>query len=133
MTHRQEMVGYNLSYALNDVFTAHQNLRYSQVRALYRSVYGYGYIIPGKINHQHVRSNEGLSTSAVDTRLQSTFAADDMERTPLTGVDYSRMRSDVNALYSSADPLDVNNPQYGNPSIDINGPCVKYAVLNCME
>lgn len=133
MARRQKMVGYNFSHALNDTFTVRQNLRYDRVKTLYRSVYGYGYIAPGKINRQYVRSDEDLSAFTVDTQLQSAFATGDVEHTLLTGVDYSRMRNDVNALYGSADPLDMNNPQYGNPNIDVSGPYAPYAVLNRME
>jgi iron complex outermembrane receptor protein len=80
-----------------------------------------------------VRSDEDLNAFTVDTQLQSAFATGDVDHTLLTGVDYSRMRNDVNALYGSADPLDMQDPQYGNPNIDVSGPYAKYAVLNRME
>ncbi|ROU16058.1 ferrichrome porin FhuA [Kluyvera ascorbata] len=133
MQRRQQMVGYNFSHEFNDTFTVRQNLRYDQVKTLYRSVYGYGYDGAGKINRQYVRSDEDLNTFTVDTQLQSKFATGDVAHTLLTGVDYSRMRNDIDALYGSADSIDMLNPQYGNPNIDVSGPYAKYQVLNRMD
>lgn len=86
-----------------------------------------------EVNRQYVRSDEDLNGFTVDTQLQSKFATGEVDHTLLTGVDYSRMRNDVDALYGSADALDMNNPQYGNPNIDVSGPYAKYQVLNRME
>lgn len=133
MQRRQQMVGYNFSHAFNDTFTVRQNLRYDQVKTLYRSVYGFGYDGAGNIKRNYVRSDEDLNTFTVDTQLQSNFATGDVGHTLLTGVDYSRMRNDIDALYGSADSLNMQNPQYGNPNIDVSGPYAKYQVLNRME
>ncbi|WP_052282985.1 ferrichrome porin FhuA [Kluyvera genomosp. 1] len=133
MQRRQQMVGYNFSHAFNDTFTVRQNLRYDQVKTLYRSVYGFGYDGAGNIKRNYVRSDEDLNTFTVDTQLQSNFATGDVGHTLLTGVDYSRMRNDIDALYGSADSLNMLNPQYGNPNIDVSGPYAKYQVLNRME
>lgn len=46
---------------------------------------------------------------SVDTQLQSNFATGAVEHTLLTGVDYSRMRNDISALFGNAPPLDLNN------------------------
>ncbi|MEX3021181.1 ferrichrome porin FhuA [Kluyvera sp. STS39-E] len=133
MQRRQQMVGYNFSHEFNDTFTVRQNLRYDQVKTLYRSVYGFGYDGAGNINRNYVRSDEDLNTFTVDTQLQSNFATGDVGHTLLTGVDYSRMRNDIDALYGSADSLNMLNPQYGNANINVSGPYAKYQVLNRME
>lgn len=130
MSRRQQMVGYSFAHQFDDTFTVRQNLRYAQVHTLYRSVYGYGYQAPGMINRQYVRSDENLNTFTVDTQLQSRFATGPVDHTLLTGVDYSRMRNDINAEYGSADPISMQNPQYNNPNINVTFP---YAVLNRME
>lgn len=130
MSRRQQMVGYSFAHQFDDTFTVRQNLRYAQVHTLYRSVYGYGYQAPGMINRQYVRSDENLNTFTVDTQLQSRFATGSVDHTLLTGVDYSRMRNDINAEYGSADPISMQNPQYNNPNINVTFP---YAVLNRME
>lgn len=133
MQRRQQMVGYAFSHAFNDTFTVRQNLRYDQIKTLYRSVYGYGYIAPAQISRQYVRSDEDLNAFTVDTQLQSNFTTGDVSHMLLTGVDYSRMRNDIDALYGSADSLDMQDPQYGHPDIDVSGPYAKYRVLNRME
>ncbi|WP_333851325.1 ferrichrome porin FhuA [Leclercia sp.] len=133
MSRRQQMVGYSFSHEFDDTFTVRQNLRYAQVNTLYRSVYGNGYVAPGKISRAYVRSDEDLNIFTVDTQLQSKFSTGALEHTLLTGVDYSRMRNDVTALYGSADPIDIQNPDYGNPNINTNLPWSNYSVVNRME
>lgn len=40
------------------------------------------------------------------------------------------MRNDIDAKYGSANPISMNNPQYGNANVNVNFP---YAVLNRQE
>ncbi|HEY2453661.1 MAG TPA: ferrichrome porin FhuA [Scandinavium sp.] len=130
MSRRQKMVGYSFAHEFNDTFTVRQNLRYAEVNTLYRSVYGNGYIAPGQISRAYVRSDEQLNSFTVDNQLQSTFATGPVDHTLLTGVDYMRMRNDIDADYGSADPISMQNPQYGDPNINVTFP---YAVLNRQE
>ena len=130
MSRRQQMVGYSFAHQFNDTFTVRQNLRYSDVHTLYRAVYGNGYKAPGEINRAYVRSDEHLNAFTVDNQLQSKFATGPVEHTLLTGVDYLRMRNDIDADYGSADPISMSNPQYGNANVNITFP---YAVVNRQE
>ncbi|MRT51387.1 MULTISPECIES: ferrichrome porin FhuA [Enterobacteriaceae] len=130
MSRRQKMVGYSFSHQFDDTFTVRQNLRYAEVNTLYRSVYGNGYVAPGQISRAYVRSDENLNTFTVDNQLQSKFATGPVDHTLLTGVDYMRMRNDIDADYGSASSIDMQNPQYGNPNINVTFP---YAVLNRQE
>lgn len=132
MTRRQKMVGYSFMHEFNDTFTVRQNLRYAQINTLYRSVYGNGYstTVPGQINRAYVRSDEALNTFTVDNQLQSKFATGEVDHTLLTGVDYLRMRNDINAEYGTAAPIGIQNPQYGNADVNVNFP---YAVVNRQE
>lgn len=132
MTRRQQMVGYSFSHAFDDTFTLRQNLRYARIHTLYRSVYGDGLSStqPGKINRAYVRSDEDLNTFTVDTQLQSNFSTGAVDHTLLTGVDYMRMRNDINADYGTADPIDALNPQYGNANVNTN---FAYDVVNRQE
>jgi iron complex outermembrane receptor protein len=133
MARRQQLIGYSFSHQFDDTFTVRQNLRYAKVHTLYRSVYGNGYSAPGKINRAYVRSDEDLNMFTVDTQLQSKFATGAVDHTLLTGVDYSRMRNDINAKYGSADPIDIQNPDYGNANINTNLPWSNYSVVNRNE
>lgn len=130
MERRQQMVGYAFSHAFNDTFTVRQNLRYTRVHTLYRSVYGNGYIAPAQISRAYVRSDEDLADFNVDTQLQSKFDTGAVEHTLLTGVDYMRSRNDVDAMYGSADPVDMTHKRHGSANIIPNFP---YQVLNRLE
>lgn len=77
-----------------------------------------------------MRSDEDLNSFTVDTQLQSKFATGAVDHTLLTGVDYLRMRNDIDADYGTADPISMNNPQHGNANVNVNFP---YAMLNRRE
>lgn len=130
ISRRQKMVGYSFSHQFDDTFTVRQNLRYTKINTLYRSVYGNGYIAPAQISRAYVRSDEDLNSFTVDTQLQSKFATGAVDHTLLTGVDYLRMRNDIDADYGSADPISMTDPQHNNANINVNIP---YAVLNRQE
>ncbi len=130
MSRRQQQIGYSFAHAFDDTFTVRQNLRYTRLHTLYTSVYGNGFTAPTQINRAFVRSDEDLNSFTVDTQLQSAFATGAVDHTLLTGVDYLRMRNDINAAYGSASPLDMVDPQYGNANVNINFP---YAVINRQE
>ncbi|WP_436894002.1 ferrichrome porin FhuA [Siccibacter turicensis] len=128
---RQQMVGYSFAHAFNDTWTVRQNLRYTRIHTLYDAVYGNGYIAPAQISRAYVRSDEDLNNFSVDTQAQTTFATGDVDHTLLTGVDYMRMRNDIDADYGSASPLNMQNPQYGNPNVALNG--YPYEIVNRQE
>ncbi|EOC1340568.1 ferrichrome porin FhuA [Cronobacter dublinensis] len=130
MSRRQQMVGYSFSHAFDDTFTVRQNLRYNRVHTLYRSVYGNEFKAPATINRAYVRSDEDMNAFSVDTQLQSDFATGAVDHTLLTGVDYSRMRNDINADYGTASSLNMLDPQYGNPNVNVN---FLYDVINRQE
>ena len=130
ISRRQKMVGYSFSHQFDDTFTVRQNLRYTKINTLYRSVYGNGYIAPAQISRAYVRSDEDLNSFTVDTQLQSKFATGAVDHTLLTGVDYLRMRNDIDADYGTADPISMTKPAYGNPNVDVY---YLYKVLNRQE
>jgi TonB-dependent siderophore receptor len=130
MQRRQQMVGYSFAHEFNDTFTVRQNLRYTRVHTLYDSVYGNGYIAPGKISRAYVRSDEDLNSFTVDTQLQSKFATGAVDHTLLTGVDYVRMRNDIDADYGTANPISMQNPHRGDAGVSIYFP---YEVVNRQE
>ncbi|EOG5374034.1 ferrichrome porin FhuA [Cronobacter turicensis] len=130
MSRRQQMVGYSFSHAFDDTFTLRQNLRYTREHTLYRSVYGNAFVAPSTINRAYVRSDEDMNAFSVDTQLQSDFATGAVDHKLLTGVDYSRMRNDINADYGTASSLDMLDPQYGNPNVNVN---FLYDVINRQE
>ncbi|HAX2561382.1 TPA: ferrichrome porin FhuA [Escherichia coli] len=132
----EKMVGYSFDHEFNDTFTVRQNLRFAQNKVSQKSVYGYGMcsdplytkdddalkaspclsIPQSEWNHtltrQYVIDNEKLENFSVDTQLQSKFATGSVEHTLLTGVDFMRMRNDIDSWFGyagSVAPSDIYN------------------------
>ncbi len=123
----QKMVGYSFEHGFNDTFTVRQNLRFSEMKVAQKSAYGTGLcnnsmngyntycqaLTPEQRAHYLGRGtvvdNEKLQNFSVDTQLQSKFAMGDVDHTLLSGIDYSRMRNDISALFGNAPALDLNN------------------------
>ncbi|WP_342322170.1 ferrichrome porin FhuA [Kosakonia sp. BYX6] len=107
----QKMVGYSFEHGFDDTFTVRQNLRFAEMKTAQQSVYGTGIAADGHtLNRGTVVDNERLQNFSVDTQLQSKFATGAVEHTLLTGVDYMRMRNDINATFGSAPSIDLYNP-----------------------
>ncbi len=132
----EKMVGYSFDHEFNDTFTVRQNLRFAQNKVSQKSVYGYGMcsdplytkdddalkaspclsIPQSEWNHtltrQYVIDNEKLENFSVDTQLQSKFSTGSVEHTLLTGVDFMRMRNDIDSWFGyagSVAPSDIYN------------------------
>ncbi|HAU5566203.1 TPA: ferrichrome porin FhuA [Serratia fonticola] len=120
----ERMVGYAFEHGFNDTFTVRQNLRFTEMKTSQKSVYGQGIctastcptIPSANLDHTLVRNtvvdNERLQNFAVDTQLESKFATGDIQHVLLTGVDFQRMRNDINATFGSSTPMDLYNPQH---------------------
>ncbi|MDK2580733.1 ferrichrome porin FhuA [Citrobacter portucalensis] len=154
----EKMVGYSFDHEFNDTFTVRQNLRYAQNKVSQKSVYGYGMCsdplytkdpanspcasIPQSdwdhtLTRQYVDDNEKLQNFSVDTQLQSTFATGSLDHTLLTGVDYMRMRNDINSWFGwagSLAPSDIYNLDRSDFDFGSHpGPGAAYRVLNKQE
>ncbi|QMN55385.1 ferrichrome porin FhuA [Citrobacter freundii] len=154
----EKMVGYSFDHEFNDTFTVRQNLRYAQNKVSQKSVYGYGMCSdplytkdPAKspcasipqsdwdhtLTRQYVDDNEKLQNFSVDTQLQSKFATGSLDHTLLTGVDYMRMRNDINSWFGwagSVAPSDIYNLDRSDFDFGSHpGPGAPYRVLNKQE
>lgn len=129
----EKMIGYSFDHEFNDTFTVRQNLRFAQNKVSQKSVYGYGMCsdplyssnpssspcanVPQSqwghtLTRQYVIDNEKLENFSVDTQLQSKFATGSVDHTLLTGVDFMRMRNDINSWFGyagSVAPSDIYN------------------------
>ena len=129
----EKMVGYSFDHEFNDTFTVRQNLRFAQNKVSQKSVYGYGMCsdplyssnpssspcanVPQSqwghtLTRQYVIDNEKLENFSVDTQLQSKFATGSVDHTLLTGVDFMRMRNDIDSWFGyagSVAPSDIYN------------------------
>lgn len=151
----EKMVGYSFDHQFNDTFTVRQNLRYAQNKVSQNSVYGYGMcsdplysgnpatspcasIAPSEWGHyltrQYVIDNEKLQNFSVDTQLQSKFVTGSVDHTLLTGVDFMRMRNDIDSWFGyagSVPPSDIYNLDRSDFDFDSHpGPSGAYQVLN---
>ncbi|GGD28374.1 ferrichrome porin FhuA [Franconibacter daqui] len=152
----QKMVGYSFDHAFDDTFTVRQNLRFAENKTSQNSVYGYGMCsdpinsanaactgIPASerghyLTRQYVADNEKLQNFSVDTQLQSTFATGDVDHVLLTGVDFMRMRNDIDSWFGyagSVAALDVYNPSYDNFDFGSREPVVSgaYSIVNTQK
>lgn len=154
----EKMVGYSFDHEFNDTFTVRQNLRYAQNKVSQNSVYGYGMCsdplytkdpanspcasVPQSdwghtLTRQYVDDNEKLQNFAVDTQVQSKFATGSLDHTLLTGVDYMRMRNDINSWFGwagSVAPSDIYNLDRSDFDFGAHpGPGAPYRVLNKQE
>ncbi|MEB5980293.1 ferrichrome porin FhuA [Enterobacter vonholyi] len=151
----QKMVGYSFDHEFNDTFTVRQNLRYAQNKTSQNSVYGYGMCsdplyssnpasspcasVPQSqwghtLTRQYVIDNEKLENFTVDTQLQSKFATGSLDHTLLTGVDFMRMRNDIDSWFGyagSVAPSDIYNLDRSDFDFGSHpGPSGAYQVLN---
>lgn len=151
----EKMVGYSFDHEFNDTFTVRQNLRYAQNKVSQKSVYGYGMCsdplytkdpanspcasVPQSdwdhtLTRQYVDDNEKLQNFAVDTQLQSKFTTGSLDHTLLTGVDFMRMRNDIDSWFGwagSVPPSDIYNLDRSDFDFGSHpGPGAAYRVLN---
>ena len=149
----QKMVGYSFDHEFNDTFTVRQNLRFAENKTSQNSVYGYGVctdpanagnkqcaaLAPADKGHylarKYVVDNEKLQNFTVDTQLQSKLTTGEVDHILLTGVDFMRMRNDINSWFGYDDSvplLDLYNPvnsdfDFGSKDPATSGP---YQILN---
>jgi len=151
----EKMVGYSFDHEFNDTFTVRQNLRYAQNKTSQNSVYGYGMCsdplyssnpasspcagVPQSqwghtLTRQYVIDNEKLENFSVDTQLQSKFVTGSVDHTLLTGVDFMRMRNDIDSWFGyagSVAPSDIYNLDRSDFDFGAHpGPSGAYQVLN---
>ncbi|ANS44639.1 ferrichrome porin FhuA [Serratia inhibens] len=129
---KQRMIGYSFEHAFNDTWAVRQNLRYMQLESDMKSIYGSGVsaTAPTSLNRAYVQSKEHLNSFSVDTQAQARLKTGDVDHTLLFGVDYSRMRNDINSGFGSASSLSMTDPQYGNDGTTVTFP---YNYLNRQE
>ncbi len=129
MSRNQKMIGYSFDHEFNDTWTVRQNLRYTKLQTEYIGFYGTGYTAPATLNRAYVQSNENLSNFDVDTQAQAKFATGAVDHTLLMGVDYMRMRNDIDADYGTASSINMLAP-VRDDSTDLY---YAYDVLNRQE
>lgn len=152
-TRNQKMVGYAFDHAFNDTFTFRQNLRFAENKTSQNSVYGTGVCSDANnagnalcnalpeadkgnyLARKYVVDHEKLQNFSVDSQLQSKFATGDVQHTVLTGVDFMRMRNDIDSWFGydgSVPLLNLNNPVFDDFDFGSKNPLNSgaYSVVN---
>lgn len=109
-------IGYEFNHAFNEVFSFHQNAKYSRQNEYFRSVYGGGLQADGRtLNRSNFIFPEDIRSFNVDSRMEARFATGEIEHVALVGLDYRNLLNNTDFIFGSAPTLDVFNPVYGAP------------------
>lgn len=119
----QQSFSYQFEHRFNDVFTARQNFRYQDSDVSMDQVYSAGWADADSniLNRAYTGGDERLHSYIIDNMLQAEFFTGAAKHTLLLGADYQRRKADVAWRYGSVDPLDADNPQYGNGNLQVLG------------
>lgn len=119
----QRMLGYQFEHQLNATTSLRQNLRFNQMQTEQRSVYGQGIcqtltcpqVSSDALSHTLLRGSvtdqERLNSLAIDNQVAHTINAAGVTHSLLAGIDYQHMRNNIAALFDTAPPLDLYQPQ----------------------
>lgn len=111
----QRQLGYQLDHYFNDDWSFQQNARYLSSDVELEQVYAYGWASPTELNRLYSGGDENLDAWTIDNRIQGHVETGAVEHTVLLGVDHQQRENDVVWDYGTVAPLDVTDPQYGNP------------------
>ncbi|HDS1736499.1 TonB-dependent siderophore receptor [Pseudomonas sp. BP8] len=119
----QFSVGYELSYALNDIWTLRQNTRYASVDDRYVApLHGYRFVTNPQTgaNDQRYMTRYGVDWAqknkvlGIDNMAQARFATGEVQHTVLIGLDRYHSNSKFLGRYDFNPPIiDMYDPVYG--------------------
>lgn len=116
----QFSLAYFLEHRFDEVFTVRQNVRYTHLDSLFKSVSPAGYRAPAGrsvISRRATYSEESFDAVTIDNQAEARFSTGHVHHTVLAGLDY--YYRDGTRLQANAVPLpvaydiDFNNPVYG--------------------
>lgn len=116
----QTVFGYEASHQINDTFTVRQNLRKSDSKVSYKSLYARFAGAP-TLNADGVTINRTISNQqneaealTADTQLQAKWRSGALENTLLAGWDWQDVTTGGARASANAPAINVYNPVYGN-------------------
>jgi len=116
----QRAVGYRFEHQFNDTWTFRQNLRYSRTNTDKHHIWALdGWTEDGILPRTAVRHKDELTQTTVDTQLQLNLHGNSVQHTVLLGVDWSKVRGDIQGWTGPGPDLDPSAPVYG---VDIDEP-----------
>jgi iron complex outermembrane receptor protein len=127
----QWLLGYLLEHEINDAWTVRQNARYGHFDTDYKVFYNGDFVTVNEsdptspenfrlMSRTPFGSKEDANAVVVDNQAQSTMQWGNWQHTLLSGLDYQRMRIDVQASYGGFAPdIDLYAPVHvGGATLD---------------
>jgi iron complex outermembrane receptor protein len=108
--------GYDFDDRINDLFSVHQNVKYTELNVDYYTVYGQGLQPDLRTLNRYTYTVDGMpSDTGADTHLEAKFQAGPIHNDVLFGVDFRHSFDNTAVGYGNAPSLDIYAPVYGLP------------------
>ena len=114
----QFSLGYQFEHRFDEAFKVRQNVRYTHLESLFKSVSPAGYTSPtsSTMTRRATYSDESFDAITIDNQAEGKFSTGAVQHTVLAGLDYYYRDGDrllANAVTAGVPTLNFNNPVYG--------------------
>lgn len=118
---QQWSVGYQFEHHVDEIWTFHQNTRYSRAYQDQRTLYQYGLEDDNRtVNRFAYVGHEKVKNALMDNNLQAKWNSGLFENTTLVGLDLQHATTDQLGGGAVASTLDVYNPVYHQDYSDLD-------------
>lgn len=112
----QALIGYEFEHRFNETFSVRQNVRYSNLRINYQTLYGGGYVNAdpnaAELQRFNFVTTPLVSQIAVDNQLEGRFRTGPISHVVLGGLDYKHYTLSDSQGFVVGAPLDLLRPVY---------------------
>ena len=134
----QAMIGYQLEHRFNETFAVRQNVRYSDLRIDFQTLYGNGYgttppsfnagdPAAGNLTRFNFITTPHITEWTVDNQLEARFRTGPVGNVLLAGIDYKRFTLEDNQGFALGSNINLLNPVYFTGE---TSPTSRYALSN---
>jgi len=107
-------IGYEIEHRFDEVWSFHQNMRYSNLSWEYQSLSYSSLDADGiTLNRNALYQDENLNTYNLDTRVQAEFDTGGVSHDVVMGLDLRYFDNNTLTEFGTAPPLNTQNPVYG--------------------
>lgn len=114
-TYRREetLFGYKLDHTINDTWRFLQNARFMNATAYQENTYSSGLASDERtLSRRAYLTDEGSQGITIDNQFSGVFDTGEVEHNVLIGVDYLKLKSDIQYEDASAASMDLYDPNY---------------------
>ncbi|WP_185984276.1 TonB-dependent siderophore receptor [Aureimonas mangrovi] len=114
----QALAGYEFEHRFNNDLAVRQNLRYGRLEIDFIDVYGVGYAgdpADAQLARGNFLTTPTVDLFTVDNQLEWNVETGPLAHSFLFGLDYKNFQLDDEAGYEAGAPLDLLDPNYGEP------------------